>query len=383
VNVVPDERVQVAINNWGPRMISNGIDYNDFVRTTSSLERWDQWLDAWTATAEVHRSLAVAARDAGHQESAGEAFLRAAVTYHFSKFVWVMDVERNRRATEAAVQAMYDGLAIVDTSAERLEVPLDGGVIAGNLRRPSERSVCGSEGSVRGSERSVRASARSVRASARSVPPPLVILLPGLDSTKEEFHRWESVFLRRGMATLSLDGPGQGETGFRMPIRHDYEVAVAAVLDAVAGRDDLDLDRVGAAGVSLGGYYVVRSAAFEPRLKAVAGVSGPYDMAARWDTMPSLTRETFTHHSGASDQDEGRERAAELSLAGVAERVTQPCLVITGKLDRIVPPEQTKRIADEVANGEWVLYDEGTHVCNNIPFKYRPLVADWMRDQLG
>jgi 2,6-dihydroxypseudooxynicotine hydrolase len=168
-----------------------------------------------------------------------------------------------------------------------------------------------------------------------------------------------------------------------MSIRHDYEVAVAAALDAVAAVEGLDMDRVGAAGVSLGGHYVVRAAAFEPRLKAVAGVSGPYDMAARWDTMPSLTRETFTHHSGAADENEARERAAKLSLAGVAENVRQPCLVVTGKLDRIIPWEQTKRIADEAPGGEWVLYDDGTHVCNNIPFKYRPLVGDWMRDQLG
>jgi 2,6-dihydroxypseudooxynicotine hydrolase len=355
VNPVPDERVQVAINNWGPRMISNGIDYNDFVGTTASLERWDEWLDAWTATADVHHALAVEARDAGHSLSAGEAFLRAAVTYHFSKFVWVVDVERNHRATEAAVQAMYDGLAIVDPGAQRIEAQLDAGAIAANLRRPS----------------------------GVSQRVPLVILLPGLDSTKEEFHRWESVFLTRGMATLSLDGPGQGETGFRMPIRADYEVAVGAILDAVAEIDDLDLDRVGAAGVSLGGYYVVRSAAFEPRLKAIAGVSGPYDMAARWDTMPSLTRETFTHHSGAADQEEARERAAQITLAGVTELVRQPCLVVTGELDRIVPWEQTKRIADEVPGSDWVLYPDGTHVCNNIPFKYRPLVADWMRDQLA
>lgn len=351
---MPDARVQVAINNWGPRLIANGIDYNDFVRTTSGIERWDEWLEAWTATAEVHHSLAVTARDAGHRQSAGEAFLRAAVTYHFAKFVWVLDPERNRRATVAAVRAMYDGLAIVDPSAERVETEIDGGLIAGNLRRPEGAS-----------------------------PAPLVILLPGLDSTKEEFHRWESVFLDRGMATLSLDGPGQGETGFRMSIRPDYEVAVSAILDAIDGYEGLDLDRVGAAGVSLGGYYVVRSAAFEPRLKAVAGVSGPFDMAARWETMPSLTRETFTHHSGAAEENEARERAARVSLAGVTELVQQPCLVVTGRLDRIVPWEETKRIADEVKNSHWVLYDDGTHVCNNIPFKYRPLVADWVRDQLG
>jgi 2,6-dihydroxypseudooxynicotine hydrolase len=349
-----DARVQAAIDNWAPRLIANGVDYNDFVRVTGSISRWDQWLDAWTAAADTHRSLAVEAFDGGHLRSAGEAFLRAAVTYHFAKFVWVVDPERNRVATESAVRSLYEGLAIVDPDARRIEASLEDGVVVANLRRPPEE---------RG-------------------PVPLVVLIPGLDSTKEEFHLWESVFLRRGMATLSLDGPGQGETGFAMPIRFDYEVAVAAALDAVAGLDGLDLSRVGAAGVSLGGYYVVRAAAFEPRLRAVAGVSGPYDMGANWDSLPPLTRETFVHHSGAIDEAQAREHAGRLTLAGVAEMVRQPCLVVTGMRDRVIPWEQTKRIADGVPGGEWVLYEDGTHVCNNIPFKYRPLVADWMRDRL-
>src|SRR5437588_1624753 len=352
---MPDARVQAAIDNWAPRLIANGVDFNDFVRTTSAISRWEEWLDAWSTTADVHRSLANQARDAGHLQSAGEAFLRAAVTYHFAKFVWVIDPERNRRATGAAVRALYDAHALLDPTAERIEAKLDGHMIVANLRRPA--------------------------AGAERVP--LVILIPGLDSTKEEFYVWESVFLRRGMATLSLDGPGQGETGFGMSIRPDYEGAVASILDAVAGFDEFDLDRVGAAGVSLGGYYVVRAAAFEPRLRAVAGVSGPFDMSANWESLPSLTRETFTHHSGAADEDQARERAARLSLAGVAEKVEQPCLVVTGKLDRLIPWEQTKQIADEAPHGDGGLYEDGTHVCHNVPFKYRPLVADWMRDRLG
>jgi 2,6-dihydroxypseudooxynicotine hydrolase len=106
-------------------------------------------------------------------------------------------------------------------------------------------------------------------------------------------------------------------------------------------------------------------------------------MSSNWDSMPALTRETFTHHSGAVDESDARARAAMLSLAGVTERVTQPCLVVTGTLDRVIPWQQTSRIAEEIPHSEWVLYEDGTHVCNNIPFKYRPLVADWMRDQLG
>jgi 2,6-dihydroxypseudooxynicotine hydrolase len=297
----------------------------------------------------MHEKQAVEARDRGHQRTAGEAFLQAAICHHFAKFVWTLDPARNRAETQAAVRTLYAAHALLDPSAERIEAE---GAVA-NLRRPH------------GDE-----------------PAPLVVLIPGLDSTKEEFFRWESVFLDRGLATLSVDGPGQGETGVHTTIRPDYEVAVTAVLDALVGRTDLDLERVGAAGVSLGGYYVVRAAAFEPRLTAIAGVSGPFDAAAQWDSMPSLTREAFTHHTGAADEAEARARAGALNLDGVAERVAQPCLVVTGKRDRVIPWEQTERIARAVPKAEWVLYQEGTHVCNNIPFKYRPLVADWMADQL-
>ncbi len=349
-----DERVESAIANWGPRFIANGIDYNDFVRTTASISRWEQWLDAWSATAEMHRELAQRALDGGHLRTAGEAFARAAVSYHFAKFVWVLDLDRNHAATEAAVTSLYEAHALLDPTAERVEASLDGAGVVGNLRLP-----------------------------AADAPVPLVLLIPGLDSTKEEFFSLESVFLTRGMATLSLDGPGQGETGFHSHIRPDYEVAVTAALDAVAGRPELDMARVGVAGISLGGYYAVRAAAFERRLKAIAGVSGPYDMSAAWDTKPSLTREAFACYSGSSGDREARERAAELNLGGIAEIVEQPCLVVTGKLDRVIPWEDTKRIADEAPNGEWVLYEEATHVCNNVPFKYRPVIADWLRDRLG
>jgi 2,6-dihydroxypseudooxynicotine hydrolase len=350
----PDERVQTAIDKWGPRMIANGIDFNDFVRTTSSITRWDQWLDAWYETAEVHRALAQEALETGRHETAGEAFLRAAVSFHFSKFVWVLDPALNRAATRCAVESMYAAHAIVDPTARRIEASLDSGPVAANLRRPA------------GIDR-----------------PPLVVLIPGLDSTKEEFFLLESLFLQRGMATLSLDGPGQGESSFTSHIRADYDVAVTAILDVLVGVDGLDLERVGAVGISLGGYYVARAAALEPRLRAVAGVSGPYDFGACWEVTPSLTREAFAHYSGAADEADARRRAGTLTLAGVAERIEQPCLMVTGKLDRIIPWELTKQIADEAPRGEFVLYDDGSHVCNNIPFKYRPLMADWIRDRLG
>ncbi len=351
---MPDERVEAAIRNWAGRFIANGVDYNDFVRTTGAIETWAQWLPAWTEVAERHRERAEQAAAAGHRRSAGEAYLLAAIAFHFSKFVWVLDPQLNRRNTQDAVSCLYAAHDRLDPTAERIEAVVDGAPIAGNLRRPPN-------------------------AGGRM---PLVVLIPGLDSTKEEFFIWEGVFLGRGMATLSLDGPGQGETGWQMHIRPDYEVAVAAALDAVAGHPELDMARVGAVGVSLGGHYVVRAAAFEPRIRALAGVSGPFQFGANWEAMPELTRETVAHHTGAQTAEEARRRAEALDLDGVAQRVRQPCLVLTGRLDRVIPWQDTKRIADAVPGAEWALFDEGTHVCNNIPFLYRPLVSDWMRSRL-
>jgi pimeloyl-ACP methyl ester carboxylesterase len=350
---MPDARVQAAIDNWAPRMVSQGIDYNDFIRTTAKIERWEEWLDAWCDTAELHLDLAREAEEAGRELTAGEAFVRAALCFHFAKYVWVLDGARNREATERARDALYEAHRLLDPNAERLQAPLDGGAIVANLRRP--RDV----------ER-----------------PPLVIMIPGLDSTKEEFFNFEQVFIDRGLATLSLDGPGQGETGFELPLRHDYEVAVTAMLDALQGRDDVDLDRVGATGVSLGGYYAPRAAAFEPRLRAIAGVAGPLNFGELWDDLPILTREAFVYYSRSADEEAGRQGALRLDLDGVAGRIEQPALLITGKLDRLIPWESTKRIADQAPNGTLVVYEEGNHVCNNVAYRYRPLLADWLGEQL-
>ena len=342
---MPDSRVQAAIDNWAARFVANGVDFNDFRRTTARIERWEEWLDAWVETADEHRTLA---EDAQSEVSAGEAWVRAAVAYHFAKFVWVVNVERNHETTGQAIDALARAHAALDPTARRIEIPFDGAMLAANLRQP-----------------------RGVDA------PPLVVLIPGLDSTKEEFFHWENVFLARGMATLSLDGPGQGESGFELSIRPDYEAPLAAALDAV-GWDG----PVGAAGVSLGGYYAPRAAAREPRVRAVTGISGPYSFSECWDGLPALTRETFRHHSGARDDEDARAKADELDLAPVIRDLEQPALMVTGKRDAIIPWEQTERIAREAPNARFVVYDGGTHVCNNMPYRYRPLVADWMRKEL-
>jgi 2,6-dihydroxypseudooxynicotine hydrolase len=345
---VPDERVAAAIAHWAPRFVTNGVDMNDFQTVTSSVETWEEWLPAWRVNGDMHAGLAREAEEAGRSRTAGEAWNRAALSYHFGKFVWMLDMNRYRESTFLAVEALRNAHRHLDPGAERLAIPYEGIAMAANLRRP-----------------------------AGVAWPPLVLLLPGLDSTKEEFFGWEQVFLDRGLATFSFDGPGQGETGLRSSIYPDYERAVSRVLDALDG-----FERIGVAGVSLGGYYAPRAAAYEKRIRAAAGISGPFNFGDCWDSLPQPTRETIAHHTGASSVDQAREKAAELDLADGAPRIDQPLLVITGKLDRLIPWQQSERIAKAAPNATWVLFEDGNHVCNNIPYKYRPLTADWLAEQL-
>jgi dipeptidyl aminopeptidase/acylaminoacyl peptidase len=349
-----DARVRAAIEHWASRFIQNGVEYNDFVRTTSRIDAWEQWLPEWARTADEHEEYALESERVGRGRSAGEAWLRAAVCRHFGKFVWTLDLEMAADATHRSVAAMRSAHRHLDPDAERIEAPLDGAQVAANLRRPP--------GQVR---------------------PPLVVLIPGLDSTKEEFFFLEEAYLARGMATLSVDGPGQGETGLALPIRADYETGLAPLLDAIAGRDDIDHDRIGAMGVSLGGYYAPRVAAFEARIKAVVGLSGPFCFGETWEGLPPMTRQTFIVKSRASTEEEARERAMALDLTGVCERIAVPALYVTGKLDGLIPWQQTERQARHTAGAEFVCYPDGNHGCSNKPYRARPAIADWLGERLA
>lgn len=349
-----DTEVETALRHWGPRLIQNGVDYNDMLATVARIDTWDQWLPEWNRTADEQADYAREADAAGHPLTAGQAWRRASVNRHFGKFVWMVDLDLAREATLRSVEETRTALARLDPSAERLEIPIAGGTAYANLRKPA------------GVER-----------------PPYVVVIPGLDSTKEEFFFFEQSFLDRGLATVALDGPGQGETGLVVPIRPDYETAVSPLLDLLSTRDDLDHDRAGVVGVSLGGYYAPRVAAFEPRFTAIAGISGPFCFGDMWDQLPPMTRATFVVKSQAADDAEGHRIASTLDLAGVLDRITVPALYVTGALDRLIPWKQTERQATETPHGTFVNYPDGNHGVSNLPSKARPLIADWMADQLA
>ena len=353
---MPDERVAAAIAHWAPRFVANGVDMNDFRRVSGAVETWEEWLPAWVTNGDMHARLAQEAEALGRRRTAGYAWGRAALSYHFGKFVWMLDERRHRTATLLAVEALRSACRHLDPTAARFEIPYGEIVLAANLRRPPASSG-------RRSWSSCRASTRPRKSSS----------LGRMSSCRAGWRRCRST------------GRARGRPGSSSNIEPAYESAVTAALDHLELHPrELDLARIGVAGVSLGGYYAARAAAYEKRIEAAVGISGPFDFGACWETMPRPTRETLMHATGATDEEEARAKAWELNLYEAAGRIEQPF-----PRDRrppgtaLVPWEQTKRQADEAPGGEFVLFDDGSHVCNNIPYLYRPLAADWLAERLA
>lgn len=72
-----------------------------------------------------------------------------------------------------------------------------------------------------------------------------------------------------------------------------------------------------------------------------------------------------------------------ITLAGVLGEVTVPVLQMYGGNDRLSPPEQAFRIERELAGlCTTVVHEDAVHVGNNVPYKVRSLLGDWLRETL-
>jgi dienelactone hydrolase len=350
-----DERVAMAISHWAPRFTMNGVTAGDFERITTGLERWADWCGAWSAVAAEHEKLGRDALAAGREMSAGAHLSQAAVYYHFAKFLFVDDLGQMRAAHMAAVRCLNDALPHLDPPGRRIEIPFEGSHMVGVLRQPPGAG-----------------------------PHPVVIMIPGLDSAKEELRSTEELFLERGLATFSVDGPGQGEAEYDLAIRGDWEVPGAAIIEYLSTEPTLDAGRIGVWGVSLGGYYAPRVASGDERVRACVALAGPFIFAEHWDQRPVLTREAFRVRSKSADMDGARAVGGQLSMEGRAGLIRGPLLAVMGKLDRLIPWEDAARLVKEAGGpAELLLLEQGNHGCANLAPFHRYLTADWVAEQLG
>ena len=348
-----DPQIEEARSTWAARFANAGLDYNEVMRVVRSVDRWADWNDAWVRAGDAHAELAREYDAEGRRLSAGEAWTRATLCYRNSGYRWGLDQAKVRRSADKWVHSYQQAARLHEAGFERLEIPFDGGTMVANLRWP------GIAGKV-----------------------PLVLLTQGNDSTKENFFNRENLLLARGLATLSLDGPGQGEGGHTLPLIPDFERAASAALDAVADHPHVDVNNTGAWGASLGGYFAPRAACFDARIKACISNGGPYNFATTWDRYPAESKHKFMHDVRIDDEAAAIDYANRFTLEGLLPRYAQPLLVIFGKKDEYMSWELAERTAREAPNAELYMHPEGNHCVQNFPHIVQPMQNDWLREKL-
>ena len=162
-------------------------------------------------------------RQCDRKVTASESNLRASIYYHYAKHLFAHDPGQYLAAHQRMLACYQAGAADADPPVERIAIPFENTTMVGNLRRPDDVAR-----------------------------PPVVIILPGLDACKEELHAWCDAFVRRGMATLAIDGPGQGETAFRLPITTQWGKVIGAAIDMLEMRNDVDGHNVAVVGQKSG-----------------------------------------------------------------------------------------------------------------------------------
>jgi len=349
-----DPQVDLIFNHFIPRYIATGVDPNDMQRLVKRVENWSEWCRVWSEEASKHEQFANQAMQAGHHVTASEAWLRAAIYYHYGKHLFAAVPAEYEQAQNSMLRCYALASPGNPHPMRKLKIPYSGDFIHAYLRVPLGVSKT-----------------------------PLAIILPGLDACKEELHNWSDAFLIRGLSTLTLDGPGQGESAAHFPISLDWGGVMSAVLDHLKGETAIDLDRVGVVGQSLGAFYSPLSAAQEPRLKACIANCGPFNFGPVLPQMPAVSQEVFRIRAHLSSTAQALSFAHELNLEKFANHIECPTLIVFGAGDKIIPASEGTLLANSIqGQSELVVYEEGNHVCFNIPYKFRPLTADWLRDQL-
>jgi pimeloyl-ACP methyl ester carboxylesterase len=238
-----------------------------------------------------------------------------------------------------------------------------------------------------------------------------IVLHGGYDSFIEEFYSLMWFFSRRGFRVIGFDGPGQGGARRKasLPLDFRWEKPVGAVLD------HMGLNEVTLIGLSMGGYFALRAAAFETRVKRVIASGHAYDYMrvapapAAWlmvffhDHLRDFTNRmsrwkmrkggmeawNIAHLMYVLDVDEpmaGLDFALQLNEENLqSDRIKQDVLVLASRNDHFIPfrlhGEQLRRLpsARSVSDRVFTEDDQAHNHCQigNLGLALR-VMGDWI-----
>ena len=332
----------------------------------------EAWFTEWCAMAEDMERKARAAQAANHQLTAGTYFLHAGVYFLWAER-FTPPGDRKFNTYRRSMSCFVEGYQRRYPSIERVEVPYEGTTLP----------------------------AYFMKAPGAGAKAPTVVCFDGLDLCKEASVLFAGIELaNRGINMLAVDGPGQGEA-LRLrniPSRYDYEVPGTAAYDYVAKRPEVDPKRIAVMAFSMGGYYAPRIAAFEKRYAACVAWGAHFDYHAVWvvrrremesgGTKVTSARFQLPWVLGVPDMDAAMEKLENYRLAGIAEKIECPMLIVHGQHDTIVPVENANKLYAAAGSKKKTLKiftpaDGGSEHCHGdnrvVGANY---IADWLMDNL-
>jgi len=344
----------------GGRLAADGVPFEILHEAIADVQSGRPWRDVWEDVSDRLEAHAEEARQRGAAVSAGELLWQAALAAHVSQLHSYEDLNRRERAEERRRVLYQRAIVSQPVPGHKIALMSAGIETSGYLRLPPQAM------------------------SARTRPAPCLILLGGLDSTKEESLRFENYCLARGMATFVFDGPGQGETRSAAPLgSSDFLAWIHEAVAVVSAHPDIDRDRIGILGRSMGGHYALRAAGDVPGIRCCVAWS-PLGDCRDWDRYPEAIKWGFRYAVGMPDMLEARKAVeAELVLGSALSRISVPTLVTHGRRDAIVPPDQQDEMRAGSTNSvHYEMVSAGNHCCHNLAFLMRPMMADWAAAQL-
>jgi dipeptidyl aminopeptidase/acylaminoacyl peptidase len=331
------------------------------------------FMKQWAAMGEKLTELAGEDEEAGREFSASNKLERAAL-YLFTAERMQGHGAPGRAATYAKARAAFDkSTRLGKMNRERVEIPLARGIM------PALYTKAVGEG-----------------------PRPVVVYCNGLDSCKELLYwsRLPEALARRGISTLCVDQPGSGEA-LRLqglPVDPHSENWASRAVDWLEAQPEIDAARIGMTGISLGGHFAPRAAAYEPRFASGACWGANHNWFEVQHKRLKREGENPVPHYwahvmwafGASDMDDFMSKASDMNLNGHMDRVQVPFLVTHGADDRQISVQYAHDCYEQLVNSprrELKIFTarEGgvEHVgADNMAYG-RDCIADWFAETLG
>lgn len=347
------------------------IDDVDELRTVvASLEGTteDLWVPVWREAGRLHEERADAHAAAGAGADARREYLQAKTYYSIGRFPGEISDTKAEISAEAN-RAYMKAAAWLDPPLEVVDVPHEGLTIRSHFRAPAVEH-----------------------------PVPAVLIMCGADVFKEDRGWAGDLALENGMASLVMDAPGTGENPF--PWAPESVSAWVAAVDYLASRPEVDGSRIGAFGISRGGYSVMQLAGTIPdRVRAIVANAGHpfgYRMGgAEMDEFVAHANRRAKWKFGAADgppsfspttreaEEEKFSRWA-LSELGILDRITQPVLMINGKLDHLAPIGNIYHVLEHgpVTGKEARVFADAGHCAFKYQSDWGPASFAWLADKL-